>query len=142
MFQKFALRSLQGLTVAFLGFDTVIKVLGLGPAVEAGRQLGLSESAMFWIGLAELVCLILYSLPRTAVLGALLWTGYLGGAVATHARLGSPLFSHTLFPMYMAVLLWAPLYASRPSVRRLVREAFGRSPADGGLLPSVECETL
>src|SRR5262247_413206 len=102
----YAGRILSGLAVVFLLFDAAIKVLRVPAAVEGTTQLGYPEAAVFTIGLMELVCLVVYLIPRTSVLGALLWTGYLGGAVATHVRVESPLFSHMLFPIYVAVLLW------------------------------------
>ena len=70
--------------------------------------------------LPPLVCLVLYLVPRTSVLGALLMTGYLGGAVATHVRISSPLLTHTLFPVYVALLLWGGLYFREPRLRALV----------------------
>ena len=75
---------------------------------------------MLWIGLIELVCLGLYLLPRTSVLGALLLTGYLGGAIATHVRAGNPLLSHTLFPVYVALVLWGGLYLRETRLHALV----------------------
>lgn len=113
-------RIVATLGVAFLTFDTVIKLLQLAPAVEGTTQLGFPADAVMWIGLLELACLALYLVPRTAPIGAILWTGYLGGAIATHVRLGNPLFSHTLFPLYIAVLLWLPLWLRDPRVRALV----------------------
>ena len=74
---------------------------------------------MLGIGLIELVCLVLYLIPRTAVLGAVLMTGYLGGAVATHVRISSPLLTHTFFPLYVALLLWGGLYLREPRLRAL-----------------------
>ena len=74
--------------------------------VQATVQLGYPESVIIGLGIVLLACTVLYLIPRTAVLGAILLTGYLGGAVATHVRIGDPLFSHTLFPVYLAVLLW------------------------------------
>jgi hypothetical protein len=68
----------------------------------------------------ELACLTLYLVPRTAVLGAVVFTGYLGGAVATHLRIGNPLLSHTLFPVYVAALLWGGLYLRDPRLRALM----------------------
>jgi hypothetical protein len=108
------------LVALFLTFDTVIKVLKLAPAVQGTTKLGYPASAVLWIGLVELVCLTLYLVPRTSVLGALLLTGYLGGAIATHVRLGSPLLSHTLFPIYVALLLWGGLYLRETRLRELV----------------------
>ena len=71
------------------------------------------------LGVLELVCLSLYLLPQTAVLGAILWTGYLGGAVATHVRIGNPMFSHALFPVYVGALLWLGLWLRDARLRRL-----------------------
>ena len=104
----------------FLAFDMLLKVLRLGPAVEGTASLGYPADSVFWIGIIELVCLSLYVVPRTAVLGGLLMTGYLGGAVATHVRISSPLLTHTLFPVYVALLLWAGLYLREPRLRDLV----------------------
>jgi len=102
-------RILSGLAVAFLAFDAGMKLLMLPPAVEGTTQLGYPATALIPIGLIQLICLAVYLIPRTAIIGAVLWTGYLGGAIATHVRVESPLFSHTLFPIYIAVLLWAGL---------------------------------
>ena len=103
----------------FLTFDTALKVLMLGPAVEGTTSLGYPADTVLWIGGIELVCLTLYLVPRTAVLGAVLMTGYLGGAVATHVRISSPLLTHTLFPVYVALFLWAGLYLREPRLRAL-----------------------
>jgi hypothetical protein len=72
------------------------------------------------IGLLELVCLVLYVIPRTSVLGAILLTGYLGGAVATHVRVGSPMLTHVLFPIYVAALVWGGLFLREARLRALV----------------------
>jgi hypothetical protein len=111
---------LTTLVSLFLAFDTVIKVLMLAPAVQGTAQLGYPANTVVWIGMIELVCLVLYLVPRTSVLGALLLTGYLGGAIATHVRVGSPLLSHTLFPIYVALLTWGGLYLREPRLRELV----------------------
>jgi len=108
------------LAVLFLTFDTVIKLLRLAPAVQGTVALGYPEHAVAVIGAIELVCLVLYLVPRTAVLGAVVFTGYLGGAVATHLRIGNPLLSHTLFPIYVAALLWGGLYLRDPRLRALM----------------------
>ena len=112
--------TLTALVALFLTFDTVMKVLRLSPAVQGTTALGYPADTVLWIGMIELVCLALYLVPRTAVLGAILLTGYLGGAIATHVRVGSPLLSHTLFPIYVAVLLWGGLYLREPRLRALV----------------------
>jgi DoxX-like protein len=104
---------------SFLAFDTILKVLRLDAAVEGTTSIGYPADTVLWIGAIELVCLVLYLVPRTAVLGALLMTGYLGGAVATHVRISSPLLTHTLFPVYVALLLWGGLYLRDPRLRAL-----------------------
>ena len=116
-------RILSGLAVAFLLFDTTMKVLKLTPAVQGTVQLGYPEHLIVVIGLIEAVCLLVYLVPRTAVLGAILWTGYLGGAVATHLRIGSPLLGFTLFPFYVAALLWGGLWLRDRRVRTLLQAA-------------------
>lgn len=104
----------------FLAFDTLLKVLRLAPAVEGTAGLGYPTESVMWIGLIQLVCLVLYLVPRTAVLGALLMTGYLGGAVATHVRISNPLLTHTLFPVYVGLILWGGLYLREERLRALV----------------------
>jgi hypothetical protein len=113
----YVLTALAGL---FLAFDTVLKVLRLAPAVQGTTELGYPTDSVLWIGLIELVCVALYLVPRTSVLGALLLTGYLGGAIATHVRLSNPLLTHTLFPIYVALLLWAGLYLREMRLHALV----------------------
>lgn len=113
-------RALSGLSVAFLLFDATIKILALPPAVEGTVELGYPPSVIVGLGLVQLACLFVYLVPRTSVLGALLWTGYLGGAVATHVRVGHPLLSHTLFPIYVATMLWAGLWLRDRGVRALL----------------------
>jgi hypothetical protein len=116
---RWTVRILNGLAVAFLLFDTALKLLELPPAIEATTQLGFARSAVLQLGAIEALCLVLYLVPRTAPVGALLLTGYLGGAIATHLRLDNPLFSHTLFPIYVASLLWLPLWLRDARVRGL-----------------------
>jgi hypothetical protein len=111
---------LTALVALFLAFDTVIKLLRLPSAVQATTQLGYPADTVFRIGIIELGCVLLYLVPRTSALGALLLTGYLGGAIATHVRVGSPLLSHTLFPIYVALMLWGGLYLREPRLRELV----------------------
>jgi hypothetical protein len=113
-------RGLSGFAALFLAFDATIKLSGAPMVAEAHAQLGYPAGVAAPIGLVELVCLALYLVPRTAPLGAILWTGYLGGAIATHVRVGSPLASHTLFPIYVAALLWAGLWLRDRRVRGLL----------------------
>jgi hypothetical protein len=116
-------RALSALAVLFLVFDTAVKLAGAKEAVAGTVQLGYQPHHLPVIGAIEIVLLALYLVPRTAPLGALLWTGYLGGAVATHFRLDNPLFSHVLFPVYVAALIWGGLYLRDARVRALVRAA-------------------
>jgi hypothetical protein len=111
---------LTTLAAIFLAFDTVLKVLKLGPAVEGTVVLGYRVESVQRIGLVELVCLVLYLVPRTSVLGALLLTGYLGGAIATHVRIGNPLFTHILFPIYVALFVWGGLYLRDARLRDIL----------------------
>jgi hypothetical protein len=113
-------RVLSALAILLLSFDAVIKLLRLPVAVEGTTQLGYPGSVVLGIGIVEFVCLVLYVVPHTSVLGAILFTGYLGGAIATHVRIGSPLFTHVLFPIYVAVLIWGGLYAREHRLRSLI----------------------
>ena len=108
------------LVALFLAFDTSAKVLGAAAAVQGTTQLGYPAHSVVWIGLIQLVCLVLYLVPRTAVLGAVLLTGYLGGAVASQLRVEAPLFSHVLFPIYISALVWRELYLRAPPLHALV----------------------
>ena len=113
-------RVLSALAVLFLLFDSVVKLLQLPVAMDGTTQLGYPGSVVFGIGLVELVCLVLYVIPQTSVFGAILFTGYLGGAIATHVRIASPLFTHILFPIYVALLIWGGLYARDERLRSLI----------------------
>ena len=116
-------RILSGIAVLFLTVDTAWKLIAASQAVEGTVELGFTPEHLIIIGLIELACLVIYLIPRTAPLGAILWTGYFGGAIATHLRLDNPLFSHTLFPIYVAALIWGGLYLRDPRVRALLRSA-------------------
>lgn len=114
-------RALAALAVLFLIFDIVIKLIpNFGPVTDSFTRLGYTPDVAPVIGAVELLCLALYLVPRTAILGAVLLTGYLGGAIATHLRVGDPLFSHILFPFYVALLLWAGLFTREGRVRALI----------------------
>ena len=103
-------RIISGLAALFLVMDGVMKLVKPAPVVVGTVKLGYSESVILPLGIVLLACTIVYVIPRTSVLGAILLTGYLGGAVATHVRVGDPLFSHVLFPVYLGVLIWLGLY--------------------------------
>ncbi len=115
-------RIMSGLVIAFLAVDVVIKFVKPAPApvLETFARLGWSLSLGPVLGMILLVSTALYVIPNTSVLGAILLTGYLGGAVATHFRVGDPLFSHVLFPTYLGVLLWGGLYLREPRLRALI----------------------
>lgn len=110
----------SALAVLFLVMDGTFKLFATPEAVQTTEALGWPSSTLFGLGVLQLVLLVLYLAPRTSVLGALLWTGYLGGAVATHVRVGNPLASHVLFPTYIATLLWLGLGLRDARVRALL----------------------
>lgn len=112
--------ALSALSVVFLAFDAVIKLIVIAPVVQSFAQLGYPVVLARGLGLLELVCVAVYLVPRTAVLGAIVLTGFLGGAIATHLRVGDPLFSHTLFPIYVALLVWGGLYLRDTALRALL----------------------
>jgi len=113
-------RVLSGLALAFLAFDIVIKLSQSPEAVAGTTQLGWPADVIFPLGILQAVLLLLYAVPRTAAFGALLWTGYLGGAIATHVRVDNPLFSHVLFPAYVAAFLWLGLWLRDPALRAVL----------------------
>jgi hypothetical protein len=113
-------RGITGLAVLFLLFDTVIKFTNVPAVAESMNQLGYPVSYAVGIGVLEVICLAVYLIPRTSVIGVILLTGYLGGAIASHVRVGNPLFSHVLFPIYIAALLWGGLYLRDARVRSII----------------------
>jgi hypothetical protein len=102
-------RALSGLAVLFLLFDSTGKLLQVQPVIDGTIRLGYPRDLVFMLGVILLACVLAYVIPRTSVLGALLLTAYLGGAVATQVRVEAPLFTHILFPTYVAALLWGGL---------------------------------
>lgn len=110
-------RALSGIAVAFLIFDAAVKLFRVPMAVEGTAHLGYPVGVIVPLGVLQVALLVLYLLPRLSPLGAALWTAYLGGAVATHVRVGNPLFSHVLFPTYVATLLWVGLWLRDERVR-------------------------
>jgi DoxX-like family len=115
-------RIMSGLAILFLLFDAIIKFVKPVPApvTQAFAQLGYPPGLAVNIGVILLACVVVYAIPRTSVLGAILLTGYLGGAIASHVRVGDPLFSHVLFPAYVALLIWGGLYLRDDRLRALV----------------------
>ena len=113
--------AMSAVVVLFLLMDSGMKLAAIQPVLEAGQQIGFPGAAMARrLGAVLLVCTLLYVWPRTAVLGAILVTAFLGGAVATHVRLGNPLFSHVLFGVYLGILLWGGLLLREPRLKALL----------------------
>jgi DoxX-like family len=112
-------RVLSGIVVLFLLMDGLIKLIPLSQVTETLTQLGYSGSVPLARGLGVLTLAIaaLYAMPRTGVLGAILLTGLLGGAMATHLRVGSPIFSHFLFGLYIGLMAWGGLYLRNSQLR-------------------------
>lgn len=115
-------RVMSGLVILFLIVDGAIKLVPIAPVTETLAQLGwpATEEMARGLGILTLVCTLLYATPRTSVLGAILLTGYLGGAMATHLRVGSPVFSHLLFGFYLGLLAWGGLYLRDARLRTLI----------------------
>jgi DoxX-like family len=116
-------RILSGIVIVFLLVDTLGKLIRVAPVIEGTLQLGYPESAVVPIGLLLLAGVVLYAIPRTSVLGAIYLTGFLGGAVATHFRVGSPLFTHVLFAVYVALFVWGGLALRNPRLLALLTDA-------------------
>lgn len=112
-------RALSALAVVFLLMDAGMKLAQLPVVIETTEQLGWPGALAQPLGIVLLICTLLYVYPRTAVLGAVLLTAYLGGAVATHVRVASPLFSHVLFGVYVALFVWGGLYLRDAGLRAL-----------------------
>lgn len=109
--------TLTTLAAIFLLLDGAAKIARLQPVVEGSVSLGFSEGVILPLGVILVVATVLYVLPRTSVFGAVLLTGYLGGAVATHVRMGHPLLTHALFPVYLGVMIWLGLVLRDPVLR-------------------------
>src|SRR5262245_39314737 len=113
-------RVLSGLVILFLAMDGIIKLVPIQPVTDSLKELGYPTSDSFarFLGVVTLICTALYAWPRTALLGAVLLTGLMGGAIASHLRLGDPLFTHTLFGVYLGVLLWLGLWLRDKRLRQ------------------------
>ena len=111
---------LSGLTTLFFFFDASGKLLQIEPVLKGTAELGWPVSAVVPLGVLLLIGAVLYVIPITAVVGAIYLTGFLGGAIATHYRIGSPLFTHVLFGAYVAMIMWAGLVLRYPDLRVLI----------------------
>ncbi len=103
-------RIMSGIAVLFMLLDSITKILKTPQVMQASVKLGYPENTIPIIGLILLLLTIIYIIPRTSIFGAVLLTGYLGGAVASNLRIMNPLFSNTLFPIYFAILVWGGVY--------------------------------
>jgi len=110
---------LTGFAGLFLLMDAAMKIVKTAPAVKGTVELGYPEGSLVGIGALLLLCTVVYLIPRSAIVGAVLLTGYLGGAIATQVRVGNPLFTHVLFPIYLAIMIWGALYLRDQRVRAL-----------------------
>lgn len=115
-------RVLSGLVILFLLFDGAIKLVPWPIVTETMDRIGYgsSETLARSLGLITVVCTVLYAIPPTSIIGAILLTGYLGGAIASHLRIGSPLFSHTLFGFYLGLMVWGGLWLRDRGLRALI----------------------
>ena len=113
-------RALSGLVIVFLFVDAAGKLFRAGPVMEGAVRLGYPADTVFTMGVLLLIGAILYTLPRTAIIGAIYLTGFLGGALATHFRVGSPLFTHVLFSVYVAALMWGGLVLRNPRLANVL----------------------
>lgn len=111
--------ALTGLFTAFMLFDTGIKLIGLPIVEQTMAQMGYPPGLGFPIGVIEAVCLVLYLIPRTSVLGAVLFMGVFGGGIASHMRLQDPLLTHTLFGVYLGLFMWGGLWLRSDGLRAL-----------------------
>jgi hypothetical protein len=114
-----ASRIMSGIVILFMLFDSIFKLIKPAPVVEGTLELGYAEHHIIVMGILGLLSILLYAIPRTYVLGVVLLTGYFGGVIATHLRLDNPLFSHILFPVYLAVLAWGGLWLRNETLRTL-----------------------
>jgi hypothetical protein len=118
-------RIISGFAVLFMLFDSITKIMRNSYVIKASANLGYPVSAIPVIGMILFACVVVYAIPRTSIIGAVLLTGYLGGAVASNLRISTPLFSNILFPVYFGILVWGGLYLRNRRVRELfsVRKA-------------------
>jgi hypothetical protein len=118
---------LSALPVLFMTFDAALKLILIDPVVTSMGELGYPVALSRAIGALELVCVLIYLVPRTSIVGAILLTGFLGGAIASHARIESPLFTHTLFGTFVGLMIWGGLILRHKTLRALItNSAAGR----------------
>src|SRR5437763_10591483 len=115
-------RLLSGLVILFLLFDGAIKLVPWPVVTETMDRMGYgaSETLARSLGIINIVCTVLYSVPPTSIIGAIMLTGYLGGAIASNVRIGSPMFTHVLFGFYLGLMVWGGLWLRDPALRNLI----------------------
>jgi DoxX-like protein len=113
-------RIMSGLVIAFMLLDGGMKLVPLDVVILTSKPMGIPGGLARPLGVIGLVCTLLYAVPRTSVVGAILLTGYLGGAIASHLRLGDPIFAHILFGLYLGLLVWGGLYLRDSRLRALI----------------------
>ena len=112
-------RVMSAIVILFLAFDGGIKLIPLDIVLSTSKELGIPAHLARTLGVMTLLCALLYAIPRTAVLGAVLFTGYLGGAIYVHVLDDSPMLSHTLFGVYLGILMWGGLWLRDVRLRAL-----------------------
>ena len=127
-------RILSGFAALFLLVDSIGKLLRLSPYVAGTAQLGYPTDILLGLGLVELACVVLYLVPRTSLVGVVLLTGYLGGAVASHVRLGDPVLTHVLAPVYFAAMFWGGLVLRDARLRAFVSSSFSNESSEGRVM--------
>jgi hypothetical protein len=115
-------RVMSTIVILFMIFDAGIKLIPIQPVMDTMAELGYPGTTALarGIGIVEVICILLYAWPRTSVLGAILLTGVFGGAIAAHLRIGSPIFTHLLFGLYLGLVAWGGLYLRDPRVRAMI----------------------
>ncbi|WP_421894549.1 DoxX family protein [Marinoscillum sp.] len=117
--RRWTARIMSGIVLLFMLMDSIMKFIQPPVVVETTVALGFAEDQIYILGILGLLSTLLYALPKTSILGAVLLTGYWGGVIATHLRLDNPLFSHLLFPVYLAILAWGGLWLVNEQLRAL-----------------------
>lgn len=113
-------RVMRGVVILFMLMDSIMKFVQPAAVIEGTVSLGFAEHHILLIGILGLLSTLLYTFPKTSILGAILLTGYWGGAIATHVRLDNPLFSHVLFPIYLAILAWGGIWLVNDQLQNLL----------------------
>jgi hypothetical protein len=113
-------RIMGGLVILFMLMDSIMKLIPNDTVTKGTAELGYQAHHIPVLGVLGLISIVLFIIPRTQILGAILLTGYFGGAIATHVRLDNPMFSHILFPVYLGVLAWGSLWLKNETLRKLI----------------------